>query len=109
MKKVVLDEDFKYIDGKGNFFKSKTELSLSKLLSFLHKDFEYNFKIKLMNGEEIAVDFKVDNKYIEILDSEKDLEKFNEIRKNCPELDIIGIGKSKSGVKSQDLETISFI
>ena len=51
--------------------RSKTELSFSRLLSFLGKDYQYDFKIKLMNGNEVLVDFKVDNKYIEILDSEK--------------------------------------
>jgi 6-pyruvoyltetrahydropterin/6-carboxytetrahydropterin synthase len=109
MKKTILDEDLKYIDGKGNLLRSKTELSFSRLLSFLEHDYEYDFKIKLMNGNEVLVDFKVDNKYIEILDSAQDLEKFNEIKKNNPDLDIIGIGKSKFGVKSGDFETISFV
>ncbi|MGI0034143.1 MAG: 6-pyruvoyl tetrahydropterin synthase, partial [Nitrososphaeraceae archaeon] len=109
MKKTILDEDLKYIDRKGNLLRSKTELSFSRLLSFLEKDYQYDFKIKLMNGKEILVDFKVDNKYIEILDSEKDRDKFNEIKNINPDLDIIAIGKSKFGVKSGDFETISFI
>ena len=109
MKKIILDEDLKYIDKKGNLLRSKTELSFSKLLSFLEKDYQYNFLIKLSNGREVPVDFKVENKFIEILDSEKDLDKFDEIKKNNPDLDIIAIGKSKFGVKSDDFETISFI
>ena len=109
MKKIILDEDLKYIDKKGNLLRSKTELSFSRLLSFLEKDYQYDFKIKLMNGKEVNVDFKVDDKYIEILDSDIDLDKFNEIKKNNPDLDIIGIGKSKFGVKSGDFETISFV
>ena len=107
MKKIILDEDLKYIDRNGNLLRSKTELSFSRLLSFLGKDYQYDFKIKLMNGNEVLVDFRVDNKYIEILDSEQDLEKFNEIKKNNPDLDIVAIGKSKFGVKSGDFETIS--
>src|ERR1041384_1913667 len=109
MKKIILDEDLKYIDKKGNLLRSKTELSFSKLLSFLEKDYQYNTLIKLSNGREVLVDFKIENKFIEILDSEKDLDKFNEIKKNNPDLDIIAIGKSKFGVKSDDFETISFI
>ena len=109
MKKIILDEDLKYIDRRGNLLRSKTELSFSRLLSFLGKDYQYDFKIKLMNGNEVLVDFKVDDKYVEILDSEKDLDKFNEIKNNNPDLDIIAIGKSKFGVKSSDFETISFI
>jgi len=77
MKKIILDEDLKYIDKKGNLLRSKTELSFSRLLSFLEKDYQYDFKIKLMNGKEVNVDFKVDDKYIEILDSDTDLDKFN--------------------------------
>lgn len=109
MKKIILDEDLKYIDRKGNLLRSKTELSFSRLLSFLGKDYQYDFKIKLVKGNEVLVDFKVDDKYVEILDSEKDLDKFNEIKNNNPDLDIIAIGKSKFGVKSDDFETISFI
>jgi 6-pyruvoyltetrahydropterin/6-carboxytetrahydropterin synthase len=89
--------------------RSKTELSFSRLLSFLEKDYQYDFKIKLINGKEKHVDFKVDDKYIEVLDSEEDLDKFNEIKNNNPDLDIIAIGKSKFGVRSGDFETISFI
>ncbi len=109
MKKIILDEDLKYIDRKGNLLRSKTELSLSRLLSFLEKDYEYDFRIKLINGKEVLVDFKVDDKYIEILDSEEDLDKFNEIKSSNPDLDIIAIGRSKFGIKSGDFETISFI
>lgn len=109
MKKIILDEDLKYIDRKGNLMRSKTELSFSRLLAFLEKDYQYDFKIKLMSGKEVLVDFKIDDKYIEILDSEEDLGKFNEIKNNNPDLDIIAIGKSKFGVKSADIETISFI
>lgn len=109
MKKTILDEDLKYIDKKGNLLRSKTELSFSRLLSFLEKDYQYDFKIKLMNGKDVNVDFKVDDKYIEILDSDIDFDKLNEIKKNSPDLDIIGIGKSKIGVKSSDFETISLV
>lgn len=109
MKKIILDEDLKYIDNKGNLLRSKTELSFSRLLSFLEKDYQYDFKIKLMNGKDVNVDFKVDDKYIEILDSDIDFDKLNEIKKNNPDLDIIGIGKSKIGVKSSDFETISLV
>jgi len=41
MKKIILDEDLKYIDKKGNLLRSKTELSFSRLLSFLEKDYQY--------------------------------------------------------------------
>jgi len=37
---AILDSDFRYIDKNGNLMKSRTELSLSQLLSFLNQDYE---------------------------------------------------------------------
>jgi len=66
MKKIILDEDLKYIDRKVNLLRSKTELSFSKLLSFLEKDYEYNLTTKVFDGKEDLIEFKLGNKYVEI-------------------------------------------
>jgi len=57
---AILDSDFRYIDKNGNLMKSRTELSLSQMLSFLNQDYEYNHKITLRNGKTISVDFKTE-------------------------------------------------
>jgi len=66
MKKIILDEDLKYINSKVNLLRSKTELSFSKLLSFLEKDYEYNLTTKVFDGKEDLIEFKLGNKYVEI-------------------------------------------
>ena len=40
------------------------------------------------------MDFKIGDKYIEVIDSKSDIDKFNNICKNQPDLDIVGIGHS---------------
>ena len=41
----ITDSDFRYTDGRGNLMRSRTELSVAKLLDFLHKDYEYGCDI----------------------------------------------------------------
>ena len=76
MERVVLDNDIKYIDIKGNLFRSRAELSISKMLSFLGQNFEYDIPLKINNDDIVNVDFKIDDKYIEIIDCENDVNKF---------------------------------
>ncbi len=42
---TVLDSDFRYIDKKGNLMKTRTELSLAQMFSFLKLDYEYNYEL----------------------------------------------------------------
>jgi hypothetical protein len=51
---------------KGNLLRSKTQLSFSKLLSFLEKDYEYNLRTKLFDRKEDLIDFKLGNIYVKI-------------------------------------------
>lgn len=51
------------------------------------------------------IDFKIDDKYIEVIDPESDLEKFKMIKKNFPELKILGIGKSNHVAMLDELES----
>ena len=44
---TILDSDFRYIDKKKNFLKSRTELTVAQMLSFLEEDYQYNHKITL--------------------------------------------------------------
>ncbi len=72
MKKIILDEDLKYINSKVNLLRSKTELSFSKLLSFLEKDYEYNLTTKVFDGKKDLIEFKLGNKYVEITNTLND-------------------------------------
>ena len=71
---AILDSDFRYIDKNGNLMKSRTELSLSQMLSFLNQDYEYNHKITLRNCKTISVDFKTERGLIEVIDSDDDID-----------------------------------
>ncbi len=37
---AILDSDFRYIDKKGNLMRTRTELTISQMLSFLDEDYE---------------------------------------------------------------------
>src|SRR5574338_973217 len=78
---TILDSDFRYIDKNGTLLKSRTELSISQMLSFLGLSYEYQHKLTLSNGKTILVDFKTsDGKLIEVIDSESDIAKYKEIK-----------------------------
>ena len=109
MRRILLDSSERYIDQKGNLIRSRLELMVSKLLTFLGQAYDYNFTLKLSDGSSVFVDFKVGSKYIEVLDSEEDVQKFERIRSENPSLNLIGIGNSKYGAKVTDLESVTII
>lgn len=100
--KSLQDKDIRYVDHKGAFYRSRTELTLAKLLSFLDHDFEYDSTVQGL----YTVDFKIKNKYIEVIDSESDLQKFRTLKLNNPDLDIVAIGSSRSLAKVAELESV---
>src|SRR5215211_3916512 len=77
MKGVVTDSDLRYLDHRGNLLRSRAEFSTSNILSFLGHDYEYNTRVNLDGSNYVDLDFKIGDKYIEVIDSESDLEKFN--------------------------------
>ena len=77
---TVLDSDFKYIDGKGNLLKSRTELSIAQMLEFLQTEYQYDYPITLKNGKKVNVDFKTDKGLIEVIDTEIDIAKYKELK-----------------------------
>ncbi len=108
MERTLVNKDIKYIDN-GRVFKNRTALTISKVLDFLGKDYELNVELKLKNNDSVVVDFRFDgNKYIQIIDSELDIENFNLLKKDQPTNEIIGIGKSKYYGKSNEVDSIFF-
>ena len=105
---AILDSDFRYIDKKGTLLKSRTELSISQMLSFVGIDYTYQHKITV-NGKTVLVDFRTnDGKLIEVIDSDSDIEKYKEIKKFLPDTKIIAIGHPKFAAKLKELEEIVF-
>ncbi|MDQ3971239.1 MAG: 6-pyruvoyl tetrahydropterin synthase, partial [Thermoproteota archaeon] len=108
MERVVLDNDIKYIDSAGNLFRTRAELSISKMLSFLGQNFEYDVMLKFKNDDIVNIDFKIDDKYIEVIDCENDVNKYLRIRRELPELKIIAVGHSKYAGKVNELDSFFF-
>src|ERR671923_542189 len=105
MKGVVTDSDLEYIDQRGNLLRNRAELSTSNILSFLGHNYEYNARVDLSESNFVYVDFKVDDKYIEVIDSESDIEKFKMVKRSLPKLKVIAIGHSNYAAKVSELES----
>jgi 6-pyruvoyltetrahydropterin/6-carboxytetrahydropterin synthase len=107
-EKVVVDSDLCYIDSKGNLLRTRSEFSISKMLSFLGQDYKYDIRVKLPNGKPLKIDFQVGKRYIEVVDSEADAAKFKQIREQLPDLDIIAVGRSKYASKINEMDSLFF-
>ncbi|HLN34261.1 MAG TPA: 6-carboxytetrahydropterin synthase [Nitrososphaeraceae archaeon] len=107
MTRNLVENDIKYINHNGVHLSNRTKLSLSNLFIFLGKDHEIDAKIMSPNNKMFIIDFKIeDNKYIQVIDSEEDFDKFNKIKEDLPDLDIIAIGSSKYAGKSTEFESL---
>ena len=102
---TLLDSDFRYIDKKGNLMKTRTELSIAQMLSFLEQNYEYNYELSL-DGKIVNVDFKNDNGLIEVIDNEEDIKKYKEIKEVSPDTKIMAIGHPKFAARISELEEI---
>jgi 6-pyruvoyltetrahydropterin/6-carboxytetrahydropterin synthase len=113
-ERIVLNSDLRYID-RGNLLRSRSELSIAKMLSFLGQNYEYDVNVRMPDGESVKIDFKAggggegdNNKYIEVVDSEDDAIKFKDIRKKLPTLDIIAVGHSKYVSRINEIDSLFF-
>jgi 6-pyruvoyl-tetrahydropterin synthase len=105
---IILDSDFKYIDKKGNLLKTRTELTVAQMLTFLEQEYEYNHKITLKNGNKVTVDFKTEKGLIEVIDTDEDIEKYKQIKDNFPQDKIMAIGHAKYVAQIKELQDIVF-
>ena len=106
-ERVVLDSDLRYLDGKGNLLKSRAELSVARLLSFLKHDYQYNVSVTLPDGQHVPVDFVVGSRrYIEVVDSEDDEARFKGIKEALPTLDIIAVGHSRYASRVEEIDSL---
>jgi 6-pyruvoyltetrahydropterin/6-carboxytetrahydropterin synthase len=107
-ERIVLNNDLRYID-RGNLLRSRSELSVAKMLSFLGHDYLYDVNVKLADGKSVKIDFSAGgSKYIEVVDSEDDVIKFRQIREQLPALDIIAVGQSKYASRISEMDSLFF-
>jgi len=109
MDKVVLDKNLAYLDHRGNMISSRIGLTMSKLFSFLGHYYEYDAKINADDGTKYKVDFKIDDKYIKLIQSKEELEEFKLIKNKMPSVQLIGLGNIKHGAKIEDLNTLNIL
>jgi 6-pyruvoyltetrahydropterin/6-carboxytetrahydropterin synthase len=105
---TILDSDFKYIDKKGNLLKTRTELTVAQMLTFLENDYEYNHEITLKNGTKVKIDFKTEKGLIEVIDNDEDIEKYKQIKEDFPEKKVMAIGHAKYVAQIKELQDIVF-
>ena len=105
---TILDSDFRYIDKKGNLMRTRTELTIAQMLSFLDEDYEYDYKLSLKNGNSVTVDFKTRKGLIEVIDNEEDIKKYNEIKENLTEEKVMAIGHPKYTAQIKELQDLVF-
>lgn len=115
-ERSLLDSDLRYID-RNNLLRSRSELSVAKILSFLNQEYEYDVSVTIPGGESVEIDFKAgggdggggnNGKYIEVIDSEEDAIKFKKIREKLPTLDIIAVGHSKYASRIDEMDSLFF-
>ena len=103
---AILDSDFRYIDGKGNLLRSRTELSIAQMLEFLQVEYQYGYEVDLKDGKKINIDFKTNKGFIEVIDNEKDITKYKEFKHQLTDGKIIAIGHPKFAAQLSELEDI---
>ena len=54
-----------------------------KMLSFLRQNYQYDVRVKLNDNTFVTIDFKTHDRYIEVVDSEDDIEKFKTVQKKA--------------------------
>ena len=105
---TILDSDFRYIDKKGNLLKTRTELTVAQMLTFLEEEYQYNHKITLKSGNEVSVDFKTKKGLIEVIDNDADIEKYKQIKEDFPQDKVMAIGHAKNVAQIKELQDIVF-
>ena len=104
---TILDSDFRYIDKKGNLLRTRTELTIAQMLTFLEQDYQYDHELTLKNGKKVKIDFKTSKGLIEVIDNEGDIEKYKEIKENQDQK-VMAIGHPKFSAQIKELEDIVF-
>lgn len=97
----IVDADFRYTDGKGNLIRSRTELSIAKMLTFLNKEYEYNHTIP--GDPPLSVNFKTEDGYIQVLQSDEDLAAYNSMRERFPDRKVIAMGHPRLASRVKEM------
>lgn len=104
METRITDSDFKYTDGRGNLMRSRTELSVAKLLSFLHKEYEYG--CNLPGEPPLRVSFRTKDGYIHVLDNKEDISAYVNMRHRLGDVPLVGMGHPRLASRLAEMDDI---
>ncbi len=105
---AVLDSDFRYMDKRGNLMRTRMELTIAQMLSFLRVDYEYDCEVALGGGASARVDFKTGNGMIEAIDGAGDVEKYKRIKEALPGERIMAVGRPEFAAQIKELQDIVY-
>ena len=103
---TIVDSDFRYLDKRNNLMRSRTELSIAQMLTFLNQEYEYD--VTISTELDIKVDFKTKDGFIEVIDSNEDIKKYRTIKERLPGEKIMAIGHPQYAAQVKELEEIVF-
>ncbi len=104
MAKPVLDSDFRYVDARGNLLRSRTELSVARMLDFLGHDYKYGTEVDTASGP-VRADFVTEHGLIEVIDSDEDLARYNALKESNAG-SVLGIGHARHAARAGELDDI---
>lgn len=104
---ALLDSDYRFIDLKGNLLRSRTELSVARMLSFLKIGYEYDCALQV-GKRTLRLDFKTDCGFIEVIDGEGDLEKYMAVKRDATDIKIMALGHPKHAARVEELDDLIF-
>ena len=100
---AVADSDFRYIDRRtGALMSSRTELAVARMLSFLGVEYEYGHDVDVGGGRIERIDFKTGRGLIEVVDGERDAEKYRLARERLGG-GIMALGRPRHVAKIAEL------
>lgn len=101
----ILDSDFRYIDGRGNLMRTRTELAIAQMLAFMDQDYEYDVEISA-GPETVRVDFKTKHGMIEVIDSAADIKKYMLLRQRLPDEKLMAIGRPEFAARIDEMQQL---
>lgn len=104
----ALDSEFRYIDKKRNLLRTRTELTVAQMLDFLGEEYEYDYSVRLDNGDEVAVDFRTKRGLIEVIDSDEEIEKYKRVKEGLAGERIMAVGSARHVAQINELQEMVF-
>lgn len=98
------DADFKYMDRRGNLFRSRMHLSVAQLLDFLNCDYEYGCPVS--ENPAIREDFKTSESHIMVVVDEDDIVRYRTIKAIFPDDKVLALGHPRLVSRIEELDDI---